>query len=134
MTYFSTGGTVSLNTSNPLDQPLIHLGLLQDDFDIRATRQGVLELKKLFNAPAWAEWGLVPTGPLGEATTDEELEQAIRNTARNGVHPVSTAMMTPKDASYGVVNPDLKVKKVSGLRIVDASIMVRTGLVRQYWS
>lgn len=118
-------GTVSLNTSDPLNPPLIHFGMLQSAFDIIATRQGVLEMKKLLTAPAWADWGLVPTGPLAEATSDEELEQAIRNLAMNGFHPVGTAMMTSEDASYGVVNPDLRVKKVSGLRVVDASIMPR---------
>jgi hypothetical protein len=39
-------------------------------------------------------------------------------------HPVSTAKMSPKGASYGVVDPDLKVKGMKGLRIVDASVFV----------
>ena len=81
-------------------------------------------MKAIFTADAWAEWGLLPTGPLAEAVTDEEFEQAIRNVAGNGYHGVSTSMMTPEDSSYGVVDPDLRVKRVSGLRVVDASIMV----------
>ena len=81
-------------------------------------------LKKLMTAQAWNDWGLVPTGVLGEAHTDEELDDAIRVRAGNAFHCVSTAMMTAEDASFGVVNPDLRVKKVSGLRIVDASVMV----------
>ncbi|KAH6904204.1 GMC oxidoreductase-domain-containing protein [Coprinopsis sp. MPI-PUGE-AT-0042] len=79
--------------------------------------------KDLYAASPWADWGLIPTGPLAEATTDEEIDNAIRNLAGNGYHAMGTAMMTPEDAPFGVVNPDLRVKKVSGLRIVDASIM-----------
>jgi choline dehydrogenase-like flavoprotein len=115
---------MTLNATNPLGAPLIDIGLITTEFDIRALRQGVVKMKELFTAEAWADWGLVPTGPLGEATTDEQIDQAIRNLGGNAYHPISTAMMTPEDTSYGVVNPDLKVKKVSGLRIVDASLMV----------
>ncbi|KAH6904223.1 aryl-alcohol oxidase [Coprinopsis sp. MPI-PUGE-AT-0042] len=86
-----------------LGSPLIDLGLITTEFDIRALRQGVADMKGLFTADAWADWGLVPTGPLGEATSDEQVYQAIRNLAGNAYHPISTAMMTPEDASYGVV-------------------------------
>jgi choline dehydrogenase-like flavoprotein len=40
-------------------------------------------------------------------------------------HLVGSAAMSAPDADYGVVNPDLRVKGVTGLRIVDASVMVR---------
>ena len=40
-------------------------------------------------------------------------------------HPVGTASMTARDAKWGVVDPDLKVKGVEGVRVVDASVLVR---------
>ncbi|KAH6904197.1 GMC oxidoreductase-domain-containing protein [Coprinopsis sp. MPI-PUGE-AT-0042] len=103
-------GTLTLNASDPLGDPLIDLGMLTSDFDIRALHQGIAGVLSLRD-------------PLSEATSDDQVGKAIRDLAGNAYHPVSTAMMTPEDASYGVVNPDLRVKKVSGLRIVDASIM-----------
>jgi choline dehydrogenase len=39
-------------------------------------------------------------------------------------HPTGTAAMSPKGAHWGVVDPDLKVKGVEGLRIVDGSVLV----------
>ncbi|KAH6904198.1 aryl-alcohol oxidase [Coprinopsis sp. MPI-PUGE-AT-0042] len=116
-------GSLKLNATDPFGDPLIDLGVFTSDFDIRALRQGISDAKEVFSAQAWAGWGLELTGPLSEATSDEQVDEVIRNSAVNAYHPVSTAMMTPEDASYGVVNPDLRVKKVSGLRIVDASIM-----------
>ena len=116
---------MTLNATDPLGSPLIDIGMLTTEFDIRATREGVAKIRELYNASVWADWGLIPTGPFAGAVTEEQIDNAIRNTAGNGYHPIGTAMMTPKDASYGVVDPDLKVKKVKGLRIVDASIIVR---------
>jgi choline dehydrogenase-like flavoprotein len=58
------------------------------------------------------------------ATTDEELNQFIRSSAITVSHGVGTAAMSPKGAEYGVVDPDLRVKRVSGLRVVDASVLV----------
>jgi len=50
----------------------------------------------------------------------------MRNIASFGAHAVGTASMSPKGASWGVVDPDLTVKKVQGLRIVDASVLAST--------
>lgn len=52
------------------------------------------------------------------------IDAYLRATTAVVFHPSGTAMMTSKNANYGVVNPDLKVKGAVGLRIVDASIFV----------
>lgn len=116
-------GSMTLNATDPLGSPLIDIGMLTTEFDIRVAREAVAKIRELYNASAWTDWGLVPAGPFAEAVTDEEIDNAIRKTAGNGYHPVGTAMMTAREASYGVVDPDLKVKGVKGLRVVDASII-----------
>lgn len=58
------------------------------------------------------------------ATTNQELDQFIRSTAITVSHGVGTSAMSPKGADYGVTDPDLRVKKVSDLRVVDASVLV----------
>ena len=65
-----------------------------------------------------------PFGALANATTDEERAQLIRNNSITLFHPVGTARMSPKNASWGVTESKLLVKGTSGLRIVDASIFV----------
>jgi choline dehydrogenase-like flavoprotein len=41
------------------------------------------------------------------------------------MHIVGTAGMSPRGAHYGVVDPDLRVKGIAGLRVIDASVLVR---------
>lgn len=62
--------------------------------------------------------------PFANASTDEELENAIRENSVTQWHPIGSAAMSPRGASWGVVDPDLRVKGVNGLRVIDASIMV----------
>ena len=56
------------------------------------------------------------------------MEEYIRNNADHAAHPVGTAAMSSSkedsDGKLGVVDPDLRVKKVRGLRVVDASVVV----------
>ena len=78
----------------------------------------------MFSASAWDGYLLEPFGPYANATTDEQLTALVRaNAAPNG-HVVGTAAMSSLDDQWGVVGPDLKVKGVEGLRIVDASVLV----------
>lgn len=98
--------------------------MLTSPIDIMFAREGVRSIRRFFAAKAWKGYVLDEAGPSAGAETDEELDAFIRDAFTTTWHPVSTAMMSPKGAKYGVVDPDLKVKGVRGLRVVDASIMV----------
>ena len=123
-TNFITGGSVSIRSNNPLDDPLIDPRYYTSEFDIFALREGIKNVITFTQAPVWKDIITGPLDPLTNDITDEELEEIIRNTAGSALHPVGTASMSPRNASWGVVDPDLRVKQVSGLRIVDASVMV----------
>lgn len=116
-------GSISLNSKDPFDPPLIDMGILTHPYDLLALKEGISAIRKFLAASTFAEWNLSLAYPFKDDSTDEEIEQAIRNVAASNVHPVGTAAMSPKEADYGVVDPDLRVKKVAGLRIVDASVM-----------
>jgi choline dehydrogenase-like flavoprotein len=88
-------------------------------------REGVKAALRFVAAPAWKDYVIGPYGALAEAKTDAEIEEYARNNSGTVFHPFSTASMSPKGCSHGVVNPDFTVKNTIGLRIVDASVLVR---------
>ncbi|KAJ7176681.1 GMC oxidoreductase-domain-containing protein [Mycena filopes] len=115
-------GSVTINSTDPFEAPVIDLGFLSHDVDIFVAREAVKKLYKLTKAPAWENYIIAPTQDL-ESLSQDELDQYIRNNAGTAFHLVGTAAMSARDAQYGVVDPDLLVKGASGLRIIDASIM-----------
>ncbi|KAJ7366513.1 glucose dehydrogenase short protein [Mycena albidolilacea] len=115
-------GSITLQSNNPFDPPLIDLGLLKTDFDIFTAREAIKRAYRFVQAPVWRNYIIAPTTDLSNLSTDA-LDEFIRNGAAPAAHLVSTAAMSAKDASYGVVNPDLLVKGASGLSIIDASIL-----------
>lgn len=118
------GGSVTLNTSNPFDPPLIDPGYMTAPFDIFAMREGLRAAQRFLAAPAWKGYVLQPFGALANLSTDAEIDEFIRANAGSSAHPVGTASMSAFDAADGVVNPDLLLKRAHGLRIVDASVFV----------
>lgn len=87
-------------------------------------REAIRSVQTFLRAPAFEEYIIKPWDQLGNRTSDEELDEYIQLLSGTGFHPTGTAAMSSEDADYGVVNPDLLVKKTSGLRIVDASVLV----------
>lgn len=82
------------------------------------------DVHTITQAQAFEGFVLGPWGELAEAVTDEQKVAYARKNSYTGHHPTGTAKMSPYDAKWGVVNPDLMLKGAYGLRIVDASIFV----------
>ncbi|KAH9063572.1 aryl-alcohol-oxidase from pleurotus Eryingii, partial [Lactarius vividus] len=116
-------GSITLASANAFDAPSIDPALLNSDFDIFAIREAVKAALRFVAAPAWRDYVIGPFGALAEAKTDAEIEAYARSHGANVFHPSSTALMSRKGSAHGVVNPDLRVKKTVGLRIVDASVL-----------
>ncbi|KAF5329017.1 hypothetical protein D9611_013861 [Ephemerocybe angulata] len=116
-------GSITLRSSDPFDHPNIDFGFFNSKLDLITIREGVRQIHRLYSAPAFAEYNLSLPESFPPLDDDNALEEYIRNNADHAAHPVGTAAMSPRDADWGVVDPDLLLKTVSGLRIVDASVM-----------
>jgi choline dehydrogenase len=89
-------------------------------------RTAIRKSQQFLSTPAWKDYIIGPVDELARAlASDATLDAYIRNTSLPGLHCVGSAAMSAKSASWGVVDPDLRVKGTRGLRIVDASVMVR---------
>ncbi|KXN84481.1 Choline dehydrogenase, mitochondrial [Leucoagaricus sp. SymC.cos] len=116
-------GSLRIQSSNPFDAPLIDLGIFNSDFDLFTAREAVKRTMGFAKAPVWRNIITDILAPFSGTMSDAEIEAVLRNMTKTALHGISTAAMSPRNATWGVVDPDLLVKGVSGLRIVDASIM-----------
>jgi choline dehydrogenase-like flavoprotein len=90
--------------------------------------EAVKGIQEFLTATPFQDYVVAASDGLESALTDNDLIQYVMDHSRTIQHPTGTAAMTAKDADYGVVDPDLLVKNVSGLRIVDASVLVSNTL------
>ncbi|KIJ38731.1 GMC oxidoreductase, partial [Sphaerobolus stellatus SS14] len=88
-----------------------------------ALREGIKATKRFFGGPAWQDLIVLEILPGANVTSDDDLTTFIRNGASTTLHAVGTAAMSARGASHGVLDPDLRVKGIAGLRVVDASVM-----------
>jgi len=84
--------------------------------------QAVKSARSFVEASPWAGFVQDRFGTVGDAVSDEDIIAASKQSIVTIFHPTCTARMSPKDASWGVVDPQLLLKGATGLRIVDASI------------
>ena len=115
------GGSVTINSSNPLDSAIVDFGFFQNEIDLFIIRQAVPKLLRFFKASTWTNYLIAPVLNLGNLS-DDALDELIRNSAGSFSHFVGTAAMSARNAPYGVVDPDLLVKGAKGVRIIDASV------------
>ncbi|KAJ2935556.1 hypothetical protein H1R20_g1541, partial [Candolleomyces eurysporus] len=114
-------GTVKIASNNPLDKPLIDLGYLTHPFDLLAFKEGARIAKRWYEGPAYEGYITGFLGPDPDTLSERDFENAVKAGAGTWWHPVGTASISPKGAKHGVLDPELKVKGVKGLRVVDAS-------------
>ncbi|KAJ7141401.1 alcohol oxidase [Mycena epipterygia] len=114
-------GSVTLNSSNPFDPPVINPNLLGAELDIAILREALRSAQRFVKAPVWAGY-IISALSVNDTASDSEFDTFLRGNTGSEDHPVSTAAMSASGADYGVVDPDLTVKGLRGLRIVDASV------------
>lgn len=114
----SIGGYVRLNTSNPFDQPLIDPAFLSTDYDVAVMVEAVRASQRYVAASPWKDYIIRPFIDSANTTTVEGIVEYSRQRTATTRHPTGTAQVGK------VVNGDLTIKNVSGLRVVDASIFV----------
>jgi choline dehydrogenase-like flavoprotein len=113
---------VSPTSTDPFKLPSLNPNLMASESDMFIMREAIRSIRRFLDTAAFADYVIAP---LNHATTDGELDNFIRGTTNSLSHGVGTAAMSAYGAHYGVVDPDLRVKKVDGLRVVDASVLVR---------
>ena len=117
-------GTVTLRSADPTAKPIIDPRYLTDpdERDRAAMMAGLRITATIARAPALREVLGAIARPAGAVDTDDEtLERALRTVSQTLYHPVGTCRMGCDSAS--VVDPELRVRGVDGLRVADASVM-----------
>jgi choline dehydrogenase len=120
-------GRVSLRASDPSVGPRIEMRLLGHPDDLRDTVRGAMLVHEIMAQPAMAEVTRGQFQPEADCKTHSDWIAYARDYAVPSYHPVGTCKMGVDDAA--VVDPELRVRGIANLRVVDASIMptVTTG-------
>lgn len=116
-------GTLQLASDDPLDHPLIDPNFFDDQEDLHTLQRGVKVMREVMKQPQIAQYVNGQLGAWSNATTDAEIIEAIRATAYTGHHPCSTVRMGSGSTGSHVLDAQLTVRGVDGLRVCDASAM-----------
>jgi choline dehydrogenase len=117
-------GTITLRSADPKDTPIIDPAYLTDGAgaDRAALMAGLRMCAEIAKSPALKDLIGKVARPRGATDLgDETLERALNSLSHTLYHPVGTCRMGSDDAS--VVDPELRVRGVDGLRVADASVM-----------
>ena len=114
-------GSVTLESSNPLDKPIIDFNFFSHPADQKILVDGIKQVRKILAAPAFDEYRGEEFYPGSEVQTDEELFAKAKSRLGTVFHPVGTCKMGNDESA--VVDHQLKVHGIKNLRVIDASIM-----------
>lgn len=115
-------GYIKLQSSDPYKQPLIVPNYITSPNDLKTLADGAKLVQDIMSKEAFKDYveaSHVPEKPL---KTQEDFENFVRNEAYPGLHPCGTCRIG-EDETTSVVDPELKVHGVEGLRVADASVM-----------
>ncbi|MGY8632042.1 GMC family oxidoreductase N-terminal domain-containing protein [Bradyrhizobium sp. 14AA] len=116
-------GSLELASSDPTAPPLIRPNFFTEPQDIVVIRNGIGIAREIAAQPALHDFVAEELAPASAAQTDAELDGYIRNTAITVNHPLGTCRMGRVGDPGTVVDSELRVVGVRGLRVVDASVM-----------
>jgi choline dehydrogenase len=116
-------GRVSLASGDPADMPLVDPNYLAEPEDLRLALAGLRRARDILREAPLA--GMIDREifPGPAVTGTAELEGHARRFVKTVYHPVGTCAMGRESDTAAVLSPDLRVRGVAGLRVIDASAM-----------
>lgn len=116
-------GFVHIKSADPFAQPRIVCNFLKEYEDQQAMIGGLKIARRLVEQPALRPYVKFEITPGQDCRTDDELLDFALRTGATVYHPVGACKMGPDSDPTAVVDPRLKVRGISGLRVADGSIM-----------
>jgi choline dehydrogenase len=116
-------GTVTLKSADPHDKPIILFNYMSHPDDWADMRACVRLTREIFQQPAFAPYRGREIQPGADCVTDDQIDAFIAEHVESALHPSCTCKMgSPRDP-MAVVDPELRVIGVQGLRVVDSGVM-----------
>jgi len=116
-------GELKLSSADPLAPPLIDPKILGNEHDMRLARAAIRAVRGIFAQSALEPYAGAEIAPGAAMQSDDELDRYIRASATPDIHTVGTCRMGSD--GMAVVDSQLRVRGLEGLRVVDASVMPR---------
>ncbi|WP_137130060.1 GMC family oxidoreductase N-terminal domain-containing protein [Rhizobium sp. FY34] len=116
-------GSVTLASADPLANPVVDTQIFTHPDDLRLTIASFRFARTVLAASPMRELIDKEIFPGTDVTSDEAIADHCRRTVKTGYHPVGTCKMGHDQDEDAVLTPDLKVRGVDSLRVIDASIM-----------
>jgi len=114
-------GEIRLLSADPAHRPAAHFNYLSDSYDIKELREAIKCIRELLSQPAFDELRGKELQPGSGMTSDTDIERYIRAYASTDYHPSCSCRMGSDDMA--VVDGEMRVHGIDGLRVVDASVM-----------
>ncbi len=119
-------GTVRLASADPRAAPEVRFDYMSHEDDWTEMRACVRLTREIFAQPAFDPYRGDELAPGAAVRSDDEIDAFVRETVESAYHPCGTCRMgTDADAAgaAAVVDPQLRVHGMAGLRVVDSSVM-----------
>jgi choline dehydrogenase len=115
-------GRIRLRSADPRHRPAIDPGYLSDPRDARALAAGLKMAREFVTARPMAEICKSELAPGAHIRSDADLLQYVRTSVTTLYHPVGTCAMGGESRWHSVLDPELRVRGVTGLRVVAALV------------
>jgi choline dehydrogenase len=116
-------GTIRLQSADPMAHPAIDANYLSEQRDIDTLVAGTKIAREIFAQKAFDATRGAEREPGIDKKSDADIEAWIRARSETIYHPVGTCKMGPSNDKMAVVDSQLRVRGIDGLRVVDASVM-----------